>query len=612
MKRNVKRLIFAAGLSMTFFLGTYIWYHATDSANQSHGDQKPVAYIDRTKDEIQRRPTTRILWQLINTGEPIFSGEAIRTSSLGEVRIQFADSSRFLDVESDSLIIIRQNQGKEISLDLMDGSLMVHQGTGVNENPADDHSLSLNSGGTKMDLSKATASFSKNSNGNLDLQVLSGNIKVDSNGKKSEISSGKSGALGAQGISFRPDSLEILAPALDQAVSLNPEAPEAVQFRWKGFPAQSSVALKLGSSRKNLKVKVETAEGSASLPLFAGTYFWQLAATNPRTQSAVGESPVYRVEVVNRFPPVALAPTLDARLLNSEKGTEFYWTRPEKAESVRLEISKDPNFKVLLSSRLFETEDHHLQKLPDGDYFFRLGAQFPGSKKAIQSKTQKFRLGKDVVEKLAEIKWNSKALSEKQFYSDRPSARLEWSAPERKAENKNKLHFKVKLAKTEEELSVSPVLTETSETKSQTWLDQPGTYLAMIEALNEKNQLIAVSSIQKIEIAPIPLLQAPQIFPAEGDLQASPQGRLDLKWNSVEGATTYEVSLFDLQGKTLRTARFNKNSTTLVNLLPGEMKVLVSSVDSRGRMGEKPQARLLRVPASSGLGVPKLKKVKVK
>jgi hypothetical protein len=596
----------AAGLSLTCFLGTSIWYYSTDSLRQSQGEKKPVAYIERTKDEIHRRPVTRIIWQLINNGEPIYPGEAIRTSAAGEVRIQFAESTRYIDVESDSLIIISQNQGQEISLDLMDGSLMVHQGAGGDQGPG----LSLNSGDAKVDLSKATASLSKN-NGNLDLQVLKGQVKVDSKGQQTEIGSGKSGAFGAQGLTFRPENLQILSPGLEQSVSLNPDSPQPVTFQWKGFPEKARVSFLLGSSRKNLKNKIETLENRTSLPLTAGIYFWKLVAKDPVSEKAVAESPIYRIEVVNRYAPVVLSPTVDERILNDELGVDFHWIRPEQCLNVLLEVSKDAQMTDLMLTQNLDKGDRFQQKFLDGEYYFRLSAQYPGSSQLIKGKIQKFHLSKDPVGKLAQISWDEKMNSSGQLsvqhYAERPMAHLKWTAPVPAIAAR----YRVKVAQSEEDLSVSPKVVETKEVESQTVLDKPGRYLAVVEALNEKNQVIALSPIQNIDVTPFPLLQAPQLLPLEGDLHATPQGRLDLRWNPIEGAKGYEVTLLDGEGKPIRTGRFPKNSTSLVNLLPGDLKVQVSAIDSYGRVGEKPPPRPVRVPASSGLSIPKLKKLKV-
>jgi hypothetical protein len=82
-------------------------------------------------------------------------------------------------------------------------------------------------------------------------------------------------------------------------------------------------------------------------------------------------------------------------------------------------------------------------------------------------------------------------------------------------------------------------------------------------------------------------------------------------WTKIDGAKTYKVILYDNKGIPKREAQFSKTSTTLVNLLPGEHKVEVQAIDVHGRISEKIAPRAVRVPASSGLLSPKIRKMKV-
>ena len=177
MGKQWKRLLFAAVISSSVFAATFLWYRSSENTNKHASDEKPLAYVGKVFEDIQRRPATRLLWQLVNTGEPLYNGEAIRTSEKGEVRIQFADSDRYLDLEPESLIVIKQSEG-EIALDLMEGSLFVNAKAGG----ADDKSpgLVLNSEGGKVDLSQASASLSKGKGNSLDVQVLEGKASLKS------------------------------------------------------------------------------------------------------------------------------------------------------------------------------------------------------------------------------------------------------------------------------------------------------------------------------------------------------------------------------------------------------------------------------------------------
>ncbi len=169
MKSKIKRLSLAALLSGSGFAATFVWYKSTDQTLIKTGET-PLAQVSQVSDEVLRRPPTRLLWNVVNTGDPLYNGEAIRTSDAGEVRIQFEDG-RYIDIEPDSLIVLSKAQG-DISLDLMEGGLFVNAKSDSSKPSQTGGGLILNSAQGKVDLSGATASLSKSDDQKLNLQVV--------------------------------------------------------------------------------------------------------------------------------------------------------------------------------------------------------------------------------------------------------------------------------------------------------------------------------------------------------------------------------------------------------------------------------------------------------
>ncbi len=595
-------------LSLSCFGATKYWYESSSSSADLNSGKKPVAFVEKTKDEIHRRPVTRIIWQLINEGEPVFPGEAIRTSSVGEVRIQFADSSRFIDLEPDSLIVISQASNNEISLDLMDGGLMVNQGGGE-ESAEGSPALTLNSGKAKVDLSKATASMSKSTSGNIDLQVLKGKATVGGqDGKVQEIGSGSVGSLGTQ---FNAATLKILSPSLVAPFFINPGSPETVQFSWNGFPENSKVSLQIGISKRDLKERGLSKGEPIRLRLPIGKYSWKLVATDPATNQTLGESPVYRLEVAPRFPPVVISPVQGETLLKttSPNKVHFQWLAPENSQAILLEVSTDLNFQNKTLSQKFRKEDFFDVELDEGDYFLRTGALYEGLAEPAFSKVQKFRVSSKPVIKSIAIDWINAIEESPQYFALEPTANLEWSSDQKDQVKA----WRVKLAATEEDLASPEAKTfETQDLKAKAPLPKPGRYLAMVEALDDRQKVIGSSSVKAVRIEPYPLLPAPRFSPESGDLRASNDGRLDLQWNEIPGAKNYKIRFLDAKGVELRSGQFSRASTSLVNLMPGEYQIQVVAIDGYGRESQKLAPRKVSVPDSSNLAVPKVRKIKVK
>lgn len=613
MKKTWKRLIFAALTSSSVFAATFMWYKYSDQSQNRSSNEKPLAYVGRVVEDIQRRPAARLLWQGVNTGEPLFNGEAVRTSQKGEVRIQFADSERYLDLESESLIVIKKTEG-EISLDLMEGSLFVN----AKGSEAEAGGLVLNSANGKVDLSKASASLSKSSGDSVDVRVLEGRASMrGADGKESEITTGSSGLLGATGFQFDRSNLKILKPETVKPLPLVVENPKPFQFQWQGFPSDSQVSLWVGDTRKNLK-EVSTATKNKNellAPLGLGRHFWKLVAKNPQGQ-VIAESSTYKAEVVARYGPTILSPEPNATVPADQLPFDmsFRWQVGEDTASLSLEVWADEALsQKIYSQSLKETDSVTLPALKAGTYFWRLSSFFVGDETPLTGQIQKFSL-KSAAQVRAENKlppvpvnvaFTMPADQSTQYYVESPKVDFSWAAD--KMENVAKWRVQV-LSEGQDPKETKPV--DLIENKISTPVQKPGRYIASIQAFDKDGQLVGSQSSQAIVVAPLPFLKSPQFMPLDGALLASMDGRTKLTWENISGAKEYWLTI-KKNGKELRRSKYGTTSTALKNLLPGEYEVEISAVDHYGRNSEKSESRKLIVPDKSDVKAPTLKKIKV-
>ncbi|MBK9321872.1 MAG: FecR domain-containing protein [Bdellovibrionaceae bacterium] len=614
MRSQWKRLMWAALLSCTGFGATFTWYNLSKSKTHRNVNDKPLAFIGKAVDEIQRRPATRLLWQEVGTGEPLFNGEAIRTSEKGEVRIQFADSDRYLDLEPESLIVIQQSKG-EIALDLMEGSLFVaaaKEGSGTGNT-----SLVLNSASGKVDLSKASASLSKSGGNQVDVQVLEGSASIKGkDGKDNVINSGNSGALGANGLQFNKADLQILSPTIGKVIYVDPDEKENLIFKWKGFPPNLKVSLYTGSSRKDLKewsqiTSMDSTSLKTSLPL--GKPYWKLVAKNEETQKIMAESSIYRADIQPRFAPTVLFPLADAKIPAPKAPFDmaFKWQAGNETSRIVLEVAKDPALKQKIATKNFTTEETFtLPALSEGEYFWRMSSYYEGSEKPATGKIQKFTITKaeeKVVPKdPVQIVWTVPE-DKIQFYLENPKLGLSW--------NGTRLEdisiWRLKYFEESEDSSKAQSM-ELKENKQEIAVQKPGRYIASIEAIDKEGKVIGSSSPRKIAVAPLPLLPPPKLLPLDGgNLMAAADGRTDLSWEKIDGAKEYMLTISNKEGKELKTLKYTNNQTALKNLMPGEYQVKLIAIDQHGRQSEAGSARTLVVPNKSNLKAPTLKKIKV-
>ncbi len=616
MKKQWKRLVVAAVCSSSVFAGTYYWYKSTDQASSSHGNEKPLAYVGKVVDDIQRRPASRLLWQLVNQGEPLYNGEAVRTSERGEVRIQFTDSDRYLDLEPESLIVIKKSEG-EIALDLMEGSLFVNAKAGANDTPGAP-GLVLSSANGKVDLSNASAALSKGRGNAVDVQVLEGKASIQgTDGKSKELTTGSFGALGSGGLEFNKNNLKVLSPLQHKPIAMDAEDIKEIPFQWTGFPANTEVALWVGPTRKEVKLLAKAPVGKSELAttLPFGKHYWKLVASTPQGQ-VVGESPIYRTEVVARYAPTVVFPTSDAEIPANTNPFDmsFKWQKGDDTRSVTLEVWADSGLKQKIASKSFGSEESYtLPSLKSGTYFWRMSSYYVDSDKPLLGKIQKFSV-KPVEQVHVEavkppvVPVNvAFTMPENQplYYVGTPQIGLTWNTD--KVDQVSA--YRVKLHGENEDPATATSI-DIKDNKLTTPVSKPGRYIASIEALDKEGQVLGTSTSRSLDVTPLPILTAPGFVPAQGVLQAGADGRSQLEWTSVDGAKEYWLTV-KKNGKELKRSKYNSNSTALRNLLPGEYDVEISAVDNYGRMSEVSPARKLLVPDKSGVRAPTLKKIKV-
>jgi hypothetical protein len=599
MTSQWKRLAWAALLSCSCFAATLIWYKSTENSGGRSSGEAPLAQAGKVGEDVIKRPATRLLWQTVNTGDYLYNGEMIRTSSRSEIRIQF-DDGRYIDLEPDSTVVLQKSQG-EIALDLMDGSVFVN----AKNEGAGGPGLVLNSANGKVDLSGASASLSKGKGG-VDLQVLEGSATIkDKDGKTKEVSAGAT--LGSN------LNIEVISPTVQKPFYIDPDAENPVPFKWKGAPSQYKIAIMAGLSRKELREwavtdKAGVAELFTKFPI--GKYYWKLEARDPATGKAVGETSIYRTEFVARYAPTVVFPTANAEI-PAEKlpaSVQFKWQKGEEATKVVLEVGTEKNLKNKLAYKSFETEETFtLENVKEGEYYWRMSAFYPGSDKPTMGQVQTFRILKLAKKEPIRIGWTIPENKLTQFFYNEPSLELTWK-PENRAEEI--ASFRLQLV--EEKGSPEDALKfQSKDLQYKAAVPRAGRYIASVEAYDKEGNMLGRSDTRTVAAVAYPLLPPPKILPEEGILQSQNDGRSEIKWEALDGAKEYLLVIANKDGKELAKRNYQGTTTNLKNLLPGEYKIKLIAVDQQGRQGQEGPTRTLVVPDKSNIKAPKLKKIKV-
>ncbi|HRO66216.1 MAG TPA: FecR domain-containing protein [Pseudobdellovibrionaceae bacterium] len=600
MRSQWKRLGIAALLSLSCAGATLLWYRMTESRIDLAG-VSPLAQVSSVDDEVLRRPSTRLLWLPVNTGDNLYTGETIRTSSRGELQIQLVKGGS-IKLEPDSLIVLQESKG-QISLDLMEGSLFVDAKKDQSAQDASSPKLVLNSKSGQVDLSGVSASMSKGSGGGMDLQVLEGTAKIQgADGQQKEISSGKTSSFDANGALLNTSNWKILSPSTSSEIYVDVDAEKPVVFKWQGLSANLAVTLHAGETKKSMREIATAAPGvselAVKLPL--GKYWWKLVAKDPQNQIVAEKNAASRLEILARRVPAVTFPLADA-LIPMDRvpaAVTFQWEKLEPGIRLQLEVGTDPSFSRKLVTKTFQSEEQMvLPNLKEGTYYWRMSASYQGDSKPFVGKVQKFTLEHPSAKEPAQIAWTLPSEKFVQNYALEPVLELQWESRTRQNEIGG---FRVRL-ENQEDPSLPPQQLEAKTGSLKAKLPKGGRYLASIEAYNKDGSVIGRSSQQILTAQELPLLNAPNFLPADGPLQSGFDGRTELQWQAIPGAKGYTLTVQDKTGKQLAKKTYNGLSANLQNLMPGEYSVRLEAVDNWGRSGAGGEARTLIVPDRSNL-----------
>lgn len=594
MKKHLYRLATAAVISSSVFAGTYFWYSATDKSSSTSNDEKPVAFVGTVTDEIQRRQASRLLWQIVNQGEALYDGEAIRTGSKGEVQILFTDNNRHLDLEPESLIVIKRSEG-EISLDLIEGSLFVAQSQQDpnSENAAAAPALVLKSKEGKIDLSNATASLSKESGKDIKVQVLEGSasVKDDSGGENSLT---------------QTDTIKVIAPIVGRDLFVRADQPENISFKWEKNPELKNIKLYMGSSRRKLQLlesAIPTNDQISAIAPF-GNLYWKLVAENSKGKTV--ETAIFKNRIVARYAPTVVSPTADQKITTELLPTslDFVFTNFEQAKSVVLEVWSDPDLKTkILTETVSNQGIVKLNKLNAGTYFYRANSYFEDNATPYTSKVQKFEISKKATV-FVNIEFVNLTPDKPFYYVEKPNFKLDWTTENNSAvaEWKLKLYPEGESPESVESISLK-------QPEYQATVPGKGRYIASIEAYNASGEAIGNKISSPLSIEPLPLLPAPT-FEQPGQLQAQDDGTTQISWTPINGAKEYWIAIYR-NNEEIKKIKYTRTQSSLKNLLPGEYEIEMYAIDQYGRMGALSEKKKLLVPDSSSIRAPTLKKIRV-
>ena len=288
----------------------------------------------------------------------------------------------------------------------------------------------------------------------------------------------------------------------------------------------------------------------------------------------------------------------------SKKGLVFKWQPGPGAHSFQLTLQRK-NEKGEWTPLLERKSDATLATLKDlkpGAYQWKVTTFDENQKASKASDPSTFS-----IEELTKLEWASnEPVLEHEYTTPTPTLNAQWKSVA------NAHSYSYRLAAEGSELDDAQ-----KGTTKQNLLDIPvkadGRYSAVIEALDAKDQVLAISDPKIYVVKRRPLLPAPRWASSTPPvLKSDGKGNLSLAWEAVDGAKHYLLIMEDGSGQVINQRAVERNTASVKRLKPGLYQIKIKPVDSYQRPGGESAPKTVEVPDTSDIRAPKIKALKVK
>ncbi len=604
MQRNLRRMIVALIISATCYAGMYVWF-VSGIANGGADGRVSVATLNESVNEVQRKPLRRVIWENISKNEELYGGEAVRTSSNSEAKITlYRDGKKGATVhlEPDSLVVLEEN-GEGLTLDFLQGNMMVAGGAG---------GLTVKTGQGEITMNSADMNLSKDSNGQVNLEVLKGQADLQQGTQKVSLEKDKAAVLSEKGVSITKDRLQILTPQANESTLLNLAKGEKAVATWKPLPAGYRVTVDTGTSRSQFtRTALATATGESGTISFSakpGKWFLRLNA-----EASVADLPKLPPAIVPfvvepKTPPALLEPGDNAALLrkDADEPVQFSWMNRHNYESQILEAAADPNFKTVKAKvELPGNARTASAVVPDGYFYWRVTGYLKVNDKVegLSSSALQFGISSNWQVKpphlLAPVHQQRLSFMDVQRNN---GVNLKWES----SPGVKRFHVTVTRQTT---AGIKTILDQTGETALAKVVDPlPGVYSWKVASLDPKDDSEKVSELFEFTIDELPPLEWVETNPDHNYEFSTPTPSLMAQWKALPVAPASYQYRVVADGQPIQEGKWLQTKQTVFDIsLPqeGRYQASVEALNAKGQAIAATDVRAFHIKARPLLPAPK-------
>lgn len=544
---------------------------------------QPVGFVKLKSNVVQRRISSRVLWDRLLNESPVYLWDLIRVAELSSAALEIKGQQ--INLNENTLVRIQlAADGETLQIELTEGSMSIS--TGNNNN-----NLRLNLMGQMVETAANSTLNVSAGNKGITVHVNEGAASLIGEGGRSRtVSSGSMVALDTSGAEQRMPSAVVTQPRANARFLKNTKAPLPVTFSWNRVNLGQNDLLRLEISEdRNFNRITHAADGlidTSSSSFDAGLWHWRLLF-------AGGVLSTGRFNVIQAAAPELISPIKGSSVrYNSDlPSVLFRWSQVEEASQYFLEVSLLPDFGAVQVSAETAATSYIQQGLGQGVWYWRVTPVFSSGYEgqASSSAASQFRVEKseqtisgkeDVVlppppapppppPVPLELRLLSPATRDRiaGLTALRTPTVFRWSSDKSAASSRFVLS-----QNTDPLRSPAVVINNPGQTLQVNKIDA-GVWYWTVEARSVEG-LVSSAPPQQLLVLPIPLLPAP------GNLQPAAGHRLDLDtiknskainlfWQAVPGANAYIFTLSEQtpegRRQIIRSSPQNRTSWTLAD-----------------------------------------------
>lgn len=559
MKKNHWRLLLALVISTASYVGTEIAFkNKTDSR---HSDAKSVARLNMSVNEVQRKPTQRVIWESINKNDELYAGEAVRTAPGAEAQLFFPQQGTTIHLDPDSLVVLEQND-KGLSLDFLQGNMFVQSAQNSND------SLTLKTGSGEIKLKSADLSMSKAKDGNVNLEVHRGEAELNQGSKTTSLTKDKTAVLTQTGVNSS-ERLQVVSPQAGDSIYLNLSKGEKLTLNWKPLPATYSVAIEWGSTRGTMKkleaLQADGKDGKLSFIAKAGSWNLRVLATSSDSKLPPMASAVIPFRIQAKSAP-SLSEPRDGSLVRKTEANMpvgFKWLTRHKFESQVIEISTNQNFKTIAAQQVLSGEaSSHGTTLADGTYYWRVSGYLKVKDKVetLTSNKFSFKVTSQQESKPPQLKFPQPGQRLSYIDTQKSGVTFKWESPEGNERYKLSVQYK------EGNGWISVADKEVEELTHHLSNLKPGSYQWKVATVDSKGGEARFSNPSPFLIEEIPKLEWADNLPGGIYEYPTPTPSLMAHWKPVaDPLSTYRYRIAN-SDEVLETAEWKTTKQNLFDI----------------------------------------------